>query len=368
MGIFHVKTEIYSGVEVQKVLEKENLKKIIIITDHLMVTLGLVKIIEKALNNLEIKYDIFNDVEVDPSLESIKKGLKKVMDFSPDKIIALGGGSSIDTAKAIYYFMRNSGKEIPIIAIPTTSGTGSEVTSYAVVTDKKKKVKIPIKDENMIPEKAILDPEFTKTLPKGVIADGGIDALTHAIESYTCTSANFYTQTFALTAIVGIFKNLLKMYNDVGDKDARIEMGKASCMAGIAFDRSGLGINHSIAHTLGGKFHKSHGRSNGVVLPFIIKFNSSDKETAKRYWEISKRLGLPSKTVEQGAKSLAIAVEILNKGLEIPSCVREMGIDEESYKKLIPLMAKSALEDICTQGNLKKVSLEDMKKILKEIY
>jgi alcohol dehydrogenase class IV len=368
MGIFHVKTEIYSGIGVQKVLEKENLKKIMIITDHLMVSLGLAKIIEEALSELKIEYDIFDEVEVDPSLESIKKGLEKVMDFSPEKIIALGGGSAIDTAKAIYYFMRNSGKEIPIIAIPTTSGTGSEVTSYAVITDKKKKVKIPIKDENMIPEKAILDPQFTKTLPKVVVADGGIDALTHAIESYTCKSANFYTQTFALTAIVGIFKNILKVYNDIGDEDGRIEMGKASCMAGIAFDRSGLGINHSVAHVIGGRFHKSHGRSNGVVLPYIIKFNSSDKETAKRYWEISKRLGLPSKTKEQGAESLSIAVEVLNRHLGIPSCLRDMGIGEDEYKELIPLMAKTAFEDICTQGNVKEVSQRDMEEIFQMIY
>lgn len=368
MGIFHVKTEIYSGIGVHEVLEKENFKRVIIITDHLMVTLGLVKIIEKTLNELQVEYDIFDEVEVDPSLESIKKGLEKVMDFAPDKIIALGGGSAIDSAKAIYYFIKKSGKEIPIIAIPTTSGTGSEVTSYAVITDRKKKIKIPIKDEDMIPEKAILDPQFTKTLPKIVVADGGIDALTHAIESYTCKNANFYTQTFALTAIVGIFKNILRVYNDIGDDDGRVEMGKASCMAGIAFDRSGLGINHSVAHVIGGRFHKSHGRSNGVILPYIIKFNSSDRETAKRYWEISKRLGLPSETKEQGAKSLAVAVEILNKYLEIPSCVREMGIDQDEYKKLIPLMAKSALEDICTQGNIKEVFQEDMKKIFENIY
>lgn len=368
MGIFHVKTEIYSGIGVGEVLEKENLKKVIIITDPMMVKLGLVKIVEATLDSLKVDYDIFDEVEVDPTLESVKKGLEKVIKFLPDKMIALGGGSAIDSAKAIYYFMKKSGKEIPIIAIPTTSGTGSEVTSYAVITDKKKKLKIPIKDEDMIPEKAILDPVFTRTLPRVVVADGGIDALTHAIESYTCKSANFYTQTFALTAIVGIFKNVLRVYRNIDDEDGRVEMGKASCMAGIAFDRSGLGINHSVAHVIGGRFHKSHGRSNGVILPYIIKFNSSDKETAKRYWEISKRLGLPSETKEQGAKSLATAVEVLNKCMEIPGSLKEMGIDEETYKKMIPIMAKTALEDICTQGNIKEVSQMDMEEIFRMIY
>jgi len=366
--MFKVKTEIYSGIRVQEILEKENFKRVMIVTDPVMIKLGLVKNMEETLRKLGVEYDIFDGVEIDPSLESIKKGLRKVIEFLPDRIIALGGGSAIDSAKSIYYFMKKSNKEIPIIAIPTTCGTGSEVTSYAVITDKEKKIKIPIKDDDMLPEKAILDPEFTKTLPKVVIADGGIDALTHAIESYTCKDANFYTQTFAMAAIVGIFENILKVYNDIGYEDGRVELGKASCMAGIAFDKSGLGINHSIAHAIGGKFHKSHGRSNGVILPYIIKFNSSDKETAKRYCEISKRLRLPSETTEEGARSLVIAIEILNRHLEIPSCVREMGIDKDEYEKMIPLMVKSALEDICTQGNIKVVSQEDIEKIFKNIY
>ncbi len=368
MGIFHVKTEIYSDIGVQKILEKEKLKKIIIVTDPIMVKLGLVTIVEETLKKLEIEYEVFDEVEVDPSLESIKKGLEKVVNFLPDKIIALGGGSAIDSAKVIYYFIKKGGKEIPVIAIPTTSGTGSEVTSYAVITDKERMVKIPIKDEDMIPEKAILDPEFTKTLPKVVVADGGIDALTHAIESYTCKSANFYTRTFALTAIVGIFKNILKVYHNIEDRDGRMELGKASCMAGIAFDRSGLGINHSIAHVIGGRFHKSHGRTNAVILPYIIRFNSSNEEIEKRYWQISKRLGFPSETKKQGAKSLAIAVETINSQLGIPNCVRDMGIEEEVYNKLIPLMAKSALEDICTQGNIKEVSQIDMEELFRIIY
>ena len=177
---------------------------------------------------MNIQYEIFDGVEVDPSLESIRKALDMVIDFSPEMIIALGGGSTLDSAKAAAYFMKNTGKEIPVLAVPTTCGTGSEVTSYAVITDRENNVKIPIKDDGMIPKIAVLDPEFTKTLPKVVVADGGIDALTHAIESYTCKSANLYTQIYAMAAIRGIFKNLLRMYSNIEDREARTEMGKAS--------------------------------------------------------------------------------------------------------------------------------------------
>ena len=220
----------------------------------------------------------------------------------------------------------------------------------------------------MIPEYAILDPELTKTLPKSVVADSGIDALTHAIESYTCKEANFYTQIYALSAIRLIFKNLLRMYRDIKDEEARIEMAKASCIAGFAFEKSGLGINHSIAHAIGGKFHIAHGKINGTILPYIIRFNSEDKTTAQRYYEISKDLGFPANNIEEGAESLAVAVEVLNKNLGLPSCVKDLAIDEEKYFNEIDIMSKSALEDICTSGNVREVDLKNLKELFKKIY
>ncbi|MEE0137245.1 iron-containing alcohol dehydrogenase, partial [Fusobacterium ulcerans] len=265
MEIFQATTEIFAGIGVGEVLKNLQSRKIIFITDSMMRKVGLAEKIENILKSMNIQYEIFDGVEVDPSLESIRKALDMVIDFSPEMIIALGGGSTLDSAKAAAYFMKNTGKEIPVLAVPTTCGTGSEVTSYAVITDRENNVKIPIKDDGMIPKIAVLDPEFTKTLPKVVVADGGIDALTHAIESYTCKSANLYTQIYAMEAIRGIFKNLLRMYSNIEDREARTEMGKASCIAGFAFEKSGLGINHSLAHAIGGKFHKSHGRSNGTI-------------------------------------------------------------------------------------------------------
>ena len=368
MKIFQANTKIFAGIDTEKVLENISCKKYIFMTDPMMVKIGISKKIEEILEKKGIEYEVFSEIELNPSLNSIRKALERVIEFSPEKIIALGGGSTLDSAKAVSYFMEKSGKEIPVIAIPTTCGTGSEVTSYAVITDTDNNVKIPIKDDKMIPEIAILDPEFTKTLPKSVVADGGIDALTHAIEAYTSKGADLYTQIYSLYAIKTIFKNLLKMYENISDREARVEMGKASCIAGFSFEKAGLGINHSIAHNIGGKFHKAHGRSNGVVLPYIIRFNSTDEETAKRYYEIAKELELPANSVEEGAKSLAIAVEILKEKLGIQSCVKELGIDEVEYKKLIPEMAEVAMQDICTSGNMKKVTVEDMKKIFESVY
>ena len=368
MEIFVANTEIHVGDEFSKIIDKIKAKKAFIVTDSIMYKLGMTKKFEDIFIKKNIEYKIFDEVEVDPSFEVVNKALDKVIDFLPNVIVALGGGSSLDTAKAIKYFVKKSDLSIPLIALPTTSGTGSEVTSYAVLTDKKNNIKIPLKDDAMIPEYAILDSELTKTLPKSVVADSGIDALTHAIEAYTCKGANFYTQMYALSAIRLIFKNLFRMYEDIKDEEARTEMAKASCIAGFAFEKSGLGINHSVAHAIGAKFHIAHGKINGTILPYVIRFNSENKTTAQRYYEISKDLGFPSNSIEEGAESLAVAVELLNKSLNLPSCVKDLAIDEEKYRNEIDIMSKSALEDICTSGNIREVNLEDLKKLFEKVF
>lgn len=368
MEIFEANTEIHVGDEFSKIIDKIKVKKAFIVTDSIMYKLGMTKKFEDIFIKKNIEYKIFDEVEVDPSFEVVNKALDKVIDFLPNVIVTLGGGSSLDTAKAIKYFVKKSDLSIPLIALPTTSGTGSEVTSYAVLTDKKNNIKIPLKDDAMIPEYAILDSELTKTLPKSVVADSGIDALTHAIEAYTCKGANFYTQMYALSAIRLIFKNLFRMYEDIKDEEARTEMAKASCIAGFAFEKSGLGINHSVAHAIGGKFHIAHGKINGTILPYVIRFNSENKTTAQRYYEISKDLGFPSNSIEEGAESLAVAVELLNKSLNLPSCVKDLAIDEEKYRNEIDIMSKLALEDICTSGNIREVNLEDLKKLFEKVF
>ena len=358
MEIFKATTKIYVGDKFLEAIEELKVKKAFIITDFVMVKIGVIKKIEDILKDKKIDYQVFDEVEVDPSFETVKKSLDKVIDFLPDVIIALGGGSSLDTAKAVKYFIKKSNLSIPLIALPTTSGTGSEVTSYAVLTDRKNNIKIPIKDDDMIAEYAILDPDLTKTLPKSVVADSGIDALTHSIEAYTFKEASIYTQIYALSAIRNIFKNLLRMYKDIKDEEARIEMAKASCIAGFAFEKSGLGINHSIAH----------GRINGMLLPYVVRFNAEDKQVAKKYCEISRELGFPSRTPEEGAESLAMAIEILNKSLELPACIKDMLISKEKYEVEIDKMAKAALNDICTSGNPREVNYEELKKLFIKIY
>lgn len=368
MEIFKVNTKLYVGDKFNEVLDEIKSKKVFFITDSIMVKIGMTKKFEDIFKEKMIEYKIFDEVEVDPSFEVVNKGLNQLIEFFPDVIVALGGGSSLDTAKAIKYFIKKSNITIPLIALPTTSGTGSEVTSYAVLTDKKNNIKIPIKDDEMIPEYGILDSELTKTLPKSVVADSGIDALTHAIESYTCKEANFYTQVYALSAIRLIFKNLLRMYKDIEDEEARIEMIKASYIAGLSFENSGLGINHSIAHAIGGKFHIAHGKINGIILPYIIRFNYKDKKVAKRYYEISKDLGFPAQNIEEGAESLAVAVDILKRSLNLPDCVKDLSIEEKKYMSEIDNMAKSALEDICTSGNIREVNLKNLKELFIKVY
>lgn len=368
MEIFKANTKIFVGDKFAEVISKTKYKKAFIVTDSVMSKIGITKKFENIFKEKNIEYKIFDKVEVNPSFEIVKKALDKVIDFLPEVIVALGGGSSLDTAKAIKYFIKKSNLSIALIALPTTSGTGSEVTSYAVLTDKKSNIKIPLKDNDMVPEYAILDSDLTETLPKSVIADSGIDALTHAIEAYTCKGANFYTQIYALSSIRLIFKNLLKMYIDIKDKEARIEMARASCIAGFAFEKSGLGINHSIAHAIGGKFHIAHGKINGIILPYVIRFNSEDETTAQKYYEISKDLGFPANSIEEGVESLAMAVEILNKSLNLPRCVKDLLIDEEKYRSEIEIMTKSALEDICTSGNIREIDLKNLKELFIKVY
>mgnify|MGYP000934806679 CR=1 FL=1 len=362
-------TQIYAGPDSLNRLTEFSNESILIICDPFLKDSPSLTYVMRLMDSKN-KVTIYTDVVPDPPIAHVVKGIEFMEGIKPTVIIAIGGGSCIDMSKGIAYFGRKL-KHMDIksfIAVPTTSGTGSEVTSYAVLTDKKNNIKIPLKDDEMIPEYAILDPDLTKTLPKSVVADSGIDALTHAIESYTCKGANFYTKMYALSAIRLIFKNLLRMYRDIKDEEARTEMAKASCIAGFAFEKSGLGINHSVAHAIGGKFHIAHGKINGIILPYVIRFNSEDKTTAQRYYEISKDLGFPANSIEEGAESLALAVELLNKSLNLPSCVKDLAIDEEKYRNEIEFMSKSALEDICTSGNIREVNLEDLKKLFKKVY
>lgn len=371
---FYGKTKICYGQYALETLEELTAKQAFIVTDPFMVKAGFADRVKSHLDRRGIGCRVFDGVEPDPSLETVTKGTVQFMQDKADLIIALGGGSAIDAAKAIAFFAyradESRGKPT-LVAIPTTSGTGSEVTAISVITDKVNEVKIPLDDELLIPDIAILDARFTRTVPPGVTAATGMDVLTHAIEAYTSRQANAFTNIYAKYAIRHVFQCLYRTYQNMDDMEAREMMQLASCMAGMAFNNSGLGITHSIAHSLGGLFHIPHGLANAVMLPYVIKYNSFD--VGVKYWEIAKREGMPAKTVEEGTGSLIAAVRELNGSMGIPARISELRpggkpIDGQIFRSHMDTIAKNALEDICTGGNPRRPSREDIKTILEEAW
>ena len=363
MKIFEVNTEIHIGDKFEEVISKIKAKKAFIVTDSIMYKIGLTKKFENILKEKNIDYRIFSEVEVDPSFEVVNKALDKVIDFLPDVIVALGGGSSLDTAKSIKYFIKKSNLSIPLIALPTTSGTGSEVTSYSVVT--KGEHKIALADEKMLPDVALLNTVFLNGLPAKVVADTGMDVLTHSIEAYVSTNANPFSSSFAMKSIKLIFENLVAHYNDRKIQGPKENVQFASCLAGIAFDNSSLGINHSIAHTVGAKFHIAHGRANAIIMPYVIEVNT---EANRKYFEISRELGLPSDTIEEGKYSLLSFVRILKEKLAVEKSLKDYGVDFEAFKREIPSMLEDIKKDICTQYNPNKLTDEEYVRLLLKIY
>ena len=254
-------------------------------------------------------------------------------------------------------------KRIFFIAIPTTSGTGSEVTSYSVVT--KGEHKIALANDLMLPDVALLSTKFLGALPAKVVADTGMDVLTHALEAYVSTNANPFASSLAIKSIKLIFENLVTHYNDRKIEAPKENVQFASCMAGIAFDNSSLGINHSIAHTVGAKFHIAHGRANAIIMPYVIEVNT---EANKKYYEVSRELGLPADTIEEGKSSLLSFVRILKEKLGIEKCLKDYGVDFETFKREIPSMLSDIKKDICTIYNPNKLSDEEYIRLLLKIY
>lgn len=369
MTQFNGRTRICYGENAVNMLEKLSGHHAFIVTDPFMVKIGFTDRVISGLERASISSTVYDKVEPDPSLDAVREGTVKLLADGADLIIALGGGSSIDAAKAMMYFAckADASKAKPqLVVIPTTSGTGSEVTAVTVITDTERQMKIPLMDEIITPDMAVLDARFTRSVPPSVTAATGMDVLTHALEAFVCTSANAFTDLYAMHAIKYVFRYLLRCYRNGDDMEARQNMLLASCMAGMAFNNSGLGVAHSIAHTLGGLFHIPHGKANAVLLPYVIRFNSFD--VRDRYRTVAKKLELPCESVEQGNESLIEAVRWLNSQMGIPNRIRDLGIKEDVFDSSIDLMADHAMDDMCTTTNPRRPSERDIRQLLRKAY
>lgn len=375
MHSFEIKTKIKFGEGSLKALQEIQNKKILIITDPFMVES---KAIDKILVNLkEGSYEVFSDIVPDPPIETVVSGIEIFKEVNPDVLISLGGGSAIDASKAIMDFSKKILKtnDIEFIAIPTTSGTGSEVTSFSVITDKQKGTKYPLVSDDLLPNVAILDPELVKTVPNFITADTGMDVLTHAIEAYVSTEANDFSDALAEKAIKLVFKYLLRAYKDGNDIEAREKMHNASCLAGMAFNQTSLGINHSIAHVLGGKFHVPHGRTNSILLPHVIEYNADIvgytntkySMAANKYAQISMLLGLNTSNVRMGVKNLVNEIKKLQKEMNMATSLSQCKVNISDLSSVENEIAILAINDGCTKTNPRVPTEKDIIGIVNKI-
>jgi len=406
MQWFKVPSKIYFERDAVQYLQKmKNVNKVMIVTDEAMVKFGfLQRVIEQLhLRRDEVVYTVFADVEPDPDISTVRRGAEVMKSCAPDTIIALGGGSVMDAAKVMWLFYEQPhidfrdlvqkfmdirkrafkfpelGEKAKYVGIPTTSGTGSEVTPFAVISDKQHNRKYPLADYSLTPTVAIVDPAFVMTVPPHVVADTGMDVLTHAVEAYVSTLANDYTDGLALQAIKIVFQYLESSVKNA-DFESREKMHNASTMAGMAFANAFLGISHSMAHKIGGYFHTVHGRTNAILLPYVIRYNGTrPAKTAtwpkynyyradEKYQDIARLLGLPAATSEEAVSAFAQAVYELGERVGIKMSFRDQGIDEKTWMAAAEEIAYLAYEDQCSPANPRLAMVSDMKEILEDAY
>lgn len=387
--------------------DMKEMEKAMIITDRGMYNLGYVAKIEDVIRRRRNKVDLelFFDVEPDPSIDTVNEGVELMRKFQPDTIIALGGGSSMDAAKVMWLMYEHPevnfddikqkfmdirkrafkfpelGKKASLICIPTTSGTGSEVTPFAVITDKAANKKYPLTDYSLTPTVAIVDPEFAMSMPASIASDTGIDVLTHAIEAYVSILASDFTDGLAKQAVKLVFDYLERsVKNGKNDPEAREKMHNAGTIAGMAFANAFLGMNHSLAHKIGGEWHVPHGRTNGILLPHVIRYNGTiptklniwpkieNYKADIKYMELAQLIGLNPKTPAEGVEMFADACEELCKKVGVPCNIKSQGIDADAWEESVHRMAMNAYEDQCTPANPRMPMVHDMEAILRTIY
>ncbi len=355
-------------------------EKIMIVTDPFIEKSGIIKEIICRIDGNNNSYIIFNEIIPDPPIETVAIGVKVLQQFSPNIMIAIGGGSAIDAAKAIKDFSGKLNRDqasLTFIAIPTTSGTGSEVTSFSVITDKDAAVKYPLVADSLLPDEAILDSSLVQSVPPAITADTGMDVLTHALEAYVSTKANDFSDAFSEKAIQLIFKYLPRAYRDGDDLEAREKVHHASCLAGLAFNMVGLGINHSIAHACGAQFNIPHGRMNAILLTAVIDYNAALPDfnergkhytkAAKKYAHIANIIGSPSTNPRSGVKGLQAQITKISNLLNIPENLKKCGVSKEKLQGAKERIIEAALNDACTKTNPRSPSSFEIEKILDKI-
>ncbi len=385
MSRFTLPRDLYYGKGSLDVLKTIKGKKaIVVVGGGSMKRFGF---LDKVCNNLKeagMEVRLFEGVEPDPSVETVMKGAAAMREFEPDWIVSIGGGSPIDAAKAMWVFYEYPNttfeeiiqpfsfpelrQKARFLAIPSTSGTATEVTAFSVITDYQKGVKYPLADFNITPDVAIVDPELAETMPQTLTAHTGMDALTHAIEAYVSTMNSPFTDPLAMRAISMVFEYLPDSYN--GDKNAREQMHYAQCLAGMAFSNALLGIVHSMAHKTGAAYstgHIPHGCANAIYLPYVIQYNAKDATAKQRYADIARTVGLIGDD-DQLVKALCEKIDSYNVRLNIPKTLKEFGVNEEEFLQKLPSVAELAVGDACTGSNPRSITPAQMADLLKCCY
>ena len=374
------KTELHVGKGALQQLSHYKNEHILVVADPFLKTSGT---LDAILANFDDSNDIvvFTDIVPDPPIETVVAGIKSAGDKPISIVLSIGGGSAIDASKAMYYFAKKQGafSEAILIAIPTTSGTGSEVTSFSVITDAERGTKYPLVTKEILPNVAILDADLVLSLPGNITADTGMDVLTHAIEAYVSTKATDFSDALAEKAIKLVFEYLPKAYKNGQDVEAREKMHAASTLAGMAFNTASLGINHSLAHAAGAKFHVPHGRLNSILMPHVIQYNAgiefnnrnrqaTDKTVASRYQDIAKLLGCSASSPVSGVRQLVEAIKKLQRKLEMPTSLREYGVKADVFAQYKVEISEAALHDGCTPTNPRVPTAEELLKVLEKAF
>lgn len=381
MNRFTIPRDLYFGENAIDYLKNvKGTKAMLVIGSERLIKDGTVPKIQSNLKEVNIETSIFQGVENDPSVATVKKGVEMMNEFQPDLIIGIGGGSPIDAAKAMWIFyeypeftfeeaakpfnLPELRQKANFIAIPTTSGTATEVTSFSVITDNETGVKYPIADYNITPDVAIVDTNLVQSMPKTLVANTGMDALTHAIEAYVSNARNPITDALAMKSIEMIYATLVDSFN--GDEQARKDMHIAQNLAGMAFSNAILGIVHSMSHKTGKIFNIPHGLANAIYLSAAIQFNAKTAKDA--YADIARRLGLEGNTEDELVESLVNVVKQFRKDMGMANSLKEFGLSEDVFNENLQSIAETAVADPCTGTNPRNISVEEMKELFKAVY